>query len=243
MLIGWIFGVTPRRHRRVLVRDFVRDGARRLGEREPAVGVVVEHTDVPGRQERIRTGPGLLRPIDELAAFLQAQVHVAFDGLAVLVRDERAHLGRRGHGRRAVLLRRDVALDEQSADLARDRLTALLLEVARDKEALRSLSRQWFERSEALAGNDAAIRALPRPSLSVLLDHFEHIIRVAGIDHVGLGSDFDGVGGLLPQGMDDVTRLPLVAQGLLDRGYSEADVKKVLGGNMLRVMERAIDRN
>jgi membrane dipeptidase len=76
----------------------------------------------------------------------------------------------------------------------------------------------------------------------VLLDHFEHIIRVAGIDHVGVGSDFDGVGGLLPQGMDDVTRLPLIAQGLLDRGYSEADVRKVLGGNMLRVMDRAIDR-
>ena len=101
----------------------------------------------------------------------------------------------------------------------------------------------FLERSEALAGNDAAIRALPRPALSVLLDHFEHIIRVAGIDHVGVGSDFDGVGGLLPQGMDDVTRLPLIAQGLLDRGYSEADVRKVLGGNMLRVMDRAIDRN
>ena len=92
------------------------------------------------------------------------------------------------------------------------------------------------------ASIDAAIRALPRPSLATLLDHFDHIIKVAGVDHVGLGSDFDGVGGLLPQGMDDVTRLPLVAQGLLDRGYSEADVKKVLGGNMLRVMERAIDR-
>ena len=92
------------------------------------------------------------------------------------------------------------------------------------------------------ANIDAAIRALPRPTLSVLLDHFEHIIRVAGVDHVGIGSDFDGVGGLLPQGMDDVTSLPLIAQGLLDRGYSEADVKKVLGGNMLRVMEQAIDR-
>ena len=99
----------------------------------------------------------------------------------------------------------------------------------------------FLERSEALAGNDAAIRALSRPPLSVLLDHFEHIIRVAGIDHVGIGSDFDGVGGLLPQGMDDVTRLPLIVQGLLDRGYSEADVRKVLGGNMLRVMDRAID--
>jgi membrane dipeptidase len=98
---------------------------------------------------------------------------------------------------------------------------------------------------EAAVGAQAAeplIRALPRPTLSILLDHFDHIIKVAGVDHVGLGSDFDGVSGLLPQGMDDVTRLPLIAQGLLDRGYSEADVKKVLGGNMLRVMERAIDR-
>jgi membrane dipeptidase len=100
----------------------------------------------------------------------------------------------------------------------------------------------FLAKADSLAGNDAAIRALPRPTLATLLDHFEHIIRVAGIDHVGLGSDFDGVGGLLPQGMDDVTRLPLIAQGLLDRGYSEADVRKVLGGNMLRVMERAIDR-
>lgn len=97
-------------------------------------------------------------------------------------------------------------------------------------------------RAGAERRNDAALRALPRPPLSVLLDHFAHIIRVAGVDHVGIGSDFDGVGGLLPAGMDDVTRLPLVAQGLLDRGYSEQDIRKVLGGNMLRVMEQAIDR-
>jgi membrane dipeptidase len=89
---------------------------------------------------------------------------------------------------------------------------------------------------------DSAVRAIPRPPLAVLLDHMDHIRRVAGIDHVGIGSDFDGVGGLLPAGMDDVTRLPLLAQGLLDRGYSEADIRKVLGGNMLRVMERVLDR-
>ena len=90
---------------------------------------------------------------------------------------------------------------------------------------------------------EAALRALPRPPLSVLIDHFVHIARVAGIDHVGIGSDFDGVGGLLPAGMDDVTRLPLIAQALLDRGFSETDVKKVLGGNMLRVMERVLDKH
>ncbi len=89
---------------------------------------------------------------------------------------------------------------------------------------------------------DSAIRAIPRPPLSVLLDHIDHIRQVAGVDHVGIGSDFDGVGGLLPAGMDDVTRLPLIAQGLLDRGYTDEDITKILGGNMLRVMERVLDR-
>ncbi|MCU0619836.1 MAG: dipeptidase, partial [Gemmatimonadaceae bacterium] len=74
----------------------------------------------------------------------------------------------------------------------------------------------------------------------VLLDHFEHVARVAGVDHVGIGSDFDGVTGL-PVGMEDVTRLPRLVQGLLDRGFSETDVAKMIGGNMLRVMQAAID--
>jgi membrane dipeptidase len=95
---------------------------------------------------------------------------------------------------------------------------------------------------ETEAQRDAAVRTVPRPSLSVLLDHIDHIARVAGVDHVGLGSDFDGVGGLLPAGMDDVTRMPIIAQGLLDRGYSERDIRKILGGNMLRVMQRVLDR-
>jgi membrane dipeptidase len=97
-------------------------------------------------------------------------------------------------------------------------------------------------RAAAERKNDAALRSLPRPPLSILIDHIVHIARVAGIDHVGLGSDFDGVSGLLPAGMDDVTRLPLIAQALLDRGYSQQDIRKVLGGNMLRVMDRVLDR-
>jgi membrane dipeptidase len=81
--------------------------------------------------------------------------------------------------------------------------------------------------------------ALTQTPFSVLIDHLDHVARVAGVDHVGLGSDFDGVSAL-PLGMEDVTRLPRIAQGLLDRGYSESDVKKILGGNMLRVMTRVL---
>jgi membrane dipeptidase len=87
---------------------------------------------------------------------------------------------------------------------------------------------------------DSMLAAIPDTPLSVLLDHFEHIAKVAGVDHVGIGSDFDGVDAL-PVGMEDVTRLPRLVQGLLDRGFSEADVRKIVGGNMLRVMEQAID--
>ena len=74
--------------------------------------------------------------------------------------------------------------------------------------------------------------------LDAYLDHLDHAIRVAGPDHVGLGSDFDGVP-RLPAGLEDVTRLPHVTYGLLRRGHGEATVRKVLGGNALRVLREA----
>jgi membrane dipeptidase len=76
---------------------------------------------------------------------------------------------------------------------------------------------------------------IPRPPLKSLIDHIDHIAKVAGIDHVGLGSDFDGVSGATPQGMDSAADLPKITQALLDRGYSAEDIKKILGGNLMRV--------
>jgi membrane dipeptidase len=76
---------------------------------------------------------------------------------------------------------------------------------------------------------------IPRPPLSMLIDHIDHIVKVAGIDHVGLGSDFDGVSGQLPQGLDSPADIPKITQALLDRGYSAEDIRKILGGNLLRV--------
>ena len=73
---------------------------------------------------------------------------------------------------------------------------------------------------------------IPRPPFKVLIDH---IAKVAGVDHVGLGSDFDGVSGATPMGMDSAADLPKITQALLDRGYSKEDIHKILGGNLLRV--------
>jgi membrane dipeptidase len=75
----------------------------------------------------------------------------------------------------------------------------------------------------------------PRPPLKSLIDHIDHIAKVAGIDHVGLGSDFDGVTSL-PDGIDSATDLPKITQALYQRGYTAEQIHKVLGGNFLRVM-------
>jgi membrane dipeptidase len=76
---------------------------------------------------------------------------------------------------------------------------------------------------------------IPRPPLKSLIDHIDHIAKIAGVDHVGLGSDFDGVSGATPQGIDSAADLPKITQALVDRGYSAADIHKILGGNLLRV--------
>ena len=76
---------------------------------------------------------------------------------------------------------------------------------------------------------------IPRPPFSVLIDHIDHIAKVAGVDHVGLGSDFDGVSGQLPEGLDSPADLPKITAALMARGYTAEDCRKILGGNLLRV--------
>ena len=91
---------------------------------------------------------------------------------------------------------------------------------------------------EALAKLRSETEPLPKVPLSVLVDHIDHMVKVAGIDHVGLGSDFDGVDAL-PEGLEGVDSLPKITAELLRRGYKDEDVLKILGENFLRVFERA----
>jgi membrane dipeptidase len=78
---------------------------------------------------------------------------------------------------------------------------------------------------------------LPRVEWMKIIEHIDHAVKVAGVDHVGLGSDFDGAN--MPYGMEDATKLPHITEALLQKGYSEGDVKKILGENTLRVMAEA----
>jgi len=85
------------------------------------------------------------------------------------------------------------------------------------------ITREYVERGD-----------LPRVDWTKIVEHIDHAVKVAGIDHVGLGSDFDGAN--MPFGMEDVSKLPRITQALLERGYSEGDVRKILGENTLRLM-------
>ena len=88
------------------------------------------------------------------------------------------------------------------------------------------------ERLYTLARDD-----LPRPSFDVILDHIDHAVAVVGVDHVGIGTDLDVPHLATPEGFDDVSHFPSVTEGLLGRGYSEDDIRKILGANWLRVLE------
>jgi membrane dipeptidase len=113
------------------------------------------------------------------------------------------------------------------------------------QDAIESAAPNFGDRSKMGAAvrqiNAERIAKLGRIPLSRLLDHFEHAVKIAGIDHVGLGSDFDGADDLFPADMEDISKLPNLVRGLMERGFSDADILKILGGNTLRVM-RAVEQ-
>jgi membrane dipeptidase len=123
-------------------------------------------------------------------------------------------------------------------DAYRQRSDALSKELSQQSDAIR---KQYADdgprRSVELRKIDEdKVSRLGRIPLSRLLDHVEHAAKVAGVDHVGLGSDFDGVNGETPEGMEDISKIPNLIAGLQERGFSETDIQKILGGNTLRVM-------
>ena len=78
---------------------------------------------------------------------------------------------------------------------------------------------------------------LPRVSWEKIIEHIDHVVKLVGPDHVGLGSDFDGAD--MPDGMEDCSQLPKITEALVRKGYSDADIQKILGGNILRVLDQS----
>jgi membrane dipeptidase len=109
-----------------------------------------------------------------------------------------------------------------------------------DAQAQAATAGRAFTYADESALRRRLMDQIPRPPLAMLVDHIDHIAKVAGVEHVGLGSDFDGVFGQLPEGIDSPADLLKITEALLSRGYSAEDCRKILGGNFLRVM-RAVE--
>ncbi|MEO5684099.1 MAG: dipeptidase [Chitinophagaceae bacterium] len=103
-----------------------------------------------------------------------------------------------------------------------------------ERDSLKQLAWVSYEIDEWISKKYPAEADALRPPLSLLIDHIDYMVKLAGVDHVGLGSDFDGIESA-PKELDDVTGMPLITKALLQRGYSKKDVEKILGGNFIRV--------
>lgn len=127
-----------------------------------------------------------------------------------------------------------VFIDQKALDASRERNERL-------KPQLDALNERFKDDPKRLSEERQKVfdaNPLPQTPLSVLMDHIDHIAKVAGVGHVGIGSDFDGVSSL-PVGMEDISKLPVITYELLRRGYKENDIRKILGENLLRAFGEA----
>ncbi len=127
-----------------------------------------------------------------------------------------------------------VFIDQKVLDANKERNERL-------KPQLDALNEQYKDDAVRLSAERQKVfdaNPLPPTPLSVLIDHIDHIAKVAGVDHVGIGSDFDGVPSL-PVGIEDISKLPVITYELLRRGYNEKDIRKILGENLLRAFAEA----
>jgi membrane dipeptidase len=116
------------------------------------------------------------------------------------------------------------------------RKESFMLDHKQETDSLVKLKKPMYEIEDALFKKYPAEAGLLRPTLAQLIDHFDYIIKMIGVDHVGFGSDFDGIESA-PQGLNGVEDFPKITEALLQRGYSKKDIEKILGGNFLRVFK------
>jgi membrane dipeptidase len=128
--------------------------------------------------------------------------------------------------------------------------SSFLTHTYEDKLAVRDSLKRVYMAENNLTGNDSLTKAFhnkwmkendPYADVNVVSDHIDHVVKIAGIDYVGLGSDYDGVGNSLPTGLKDVAGFPNLIEELLKRGYSEDDIEKICSGNVFRVWNAVLD--
>jgi membrane dipeptidase len=123
---------------------------------------------------------------------------------------------------------------KDASDKARGNVTAMFDALAKEcNNDDACLNKKMNEEEKKLTAEGK----LPHVSWERIVDHIDHAVKLVGADHVGLGSDFDGA--TMPEGLEDASKLPKITEALLRKGYSDEDIRKILGGNTLRIMEQA----
>ncbi|MGD8698351.1 MAG: dipeptidase [Gemmatimonadales bacterium] len=209
-------------------------------------------TDEPRHGGLSVFGEGVIREMNRLGMLADIS-HVSFETMVDVLRVSQAPIIASHSGARAVndhsrnvpddVLRQIPAnggvvmvnfysgfVVPEAADVVRDMFDLerqLRDEFGDDDEALEAAWREWWED-----------HPIPRGTVAHVVDHIDHIVQVAGIDHVGLGSDFDGITAV-PDGLEDVSKYPAIAEELARRGYDKEQIPKILGGNILRVLADA----
>jgi membrane dipeptidase len=127
-----------------------------------------------------------------------------------------------------------VFLSDEVANASKARDTKLKPEIAALKAKYPDEGAEYDDAVRKLQADSP----LPKVSWTVIVDHIDHMVKVAGIDHVGIGSDFDGIPSV-PEGMEDVSKLPAIPAELKRRGYTDSDIRKIMGENFMRVFAEA----
>ena len=117
-----------------------------------------------------------------------------------------------------------------------DGMKALKLTRKNENDSLRQSGMNEQQANDWLNKKYEPLEKDLQPPLSLVLDHIDHIVQLIGVDHVGLGSDFDGISSS-PKQLEEVSDFPNLSKALLERGYTARDVKKILGGNFIRVFK------
>jgi membrane dipeptidase len=126
-------------------------------------------------------------------------------------------------------------LDQKAWDIFRSYRDQRDREIA-DMTALHRNDPERFELTRAI--QERFRKRLPVVDYRAVLRHIDHVVKLVGADYVGLGSDFDGVSGMVPKGLEDVSKYPVLVRGLIEMGYSDTDIRKIMGENLLRVMTK-----
>lgn len=235
-----------------VLRDFYRRGVRYLTlTHTETIDWADSSTDTPRHGGLSEFGEEVIREMNRLGMLVDIS-HVSFDTMHDVLRISKAPIIA-SHSSAYALARHPRNIPDDILQLIKENDGVVMVNffsgfvhpkaariMEKMFEVMRALKEKYpdeedYQKARKLWRKE---NPFPRGTVGTVVDHIDHIVKIAGIDHVGLGSDYDGIT-IVPEQLEDVSCFPFITQELLNRGYSEVNIHKILGGNVLRAMRGA----